>query len=84
MLIDIFNSLLSLSLLLVLAIKYLYINHSASIPIGSLLDSASESDGKSNELKMSIYIVFRFYSVLIIDWKGKQHVVSVQSPVYFS
>ena len=52
--IDIFNSLLSLSLLLALAINYLYINHSNSLPIGSLLDSASESDSKSNELKMSI------------------------------
>ena len=27
--------------------------YSNSIPIGSLLDSASESDSKSNELKMS-------------------------------
>ena len=47
--IDIFNSLLSLSLLLALSIKYQFNN----IPIGSLLDSASESDSKSNELKMS-------------------------------
>ena len=47
------NSLLSLSLWLALAIIYLEINYSDSIPIGSLLESASESDSKSNELKMS-------------------------------
>ena len=51
--IDIFNSLLSLSLLLALAINYLYLNYSNNIPIGCLLDSASDSDSKSNELKMS-------------------------------
>ena len=45
---NIFYSLLSLSLLLALAINYLYINYSNSISIGSLLD---KSDSKSNELK---------------------------------
>ena len=49
LLLDIFNSLLSLSLLLALSIKYQF----NGIPIGSLLDSASESDSKSNESKMS-------------------------------
>ena len=38
------NSLLSLSLLLALAIKYVRINYSNNIPIGSLLGSASKSD----------------------------------------
>ena len=50
---DIFNLLPSLSLLLALAINYLLINYSNNIPIGSLLDSTSESDSKSNELKIS-------------------------------
>ena len=45
--IDIFNSLLLLSL--ILAVKYQYSN---SILIGSLHASASASDSKSNELKM--------------------------------
>ena len=52
-LIDIFNSLLSLSLSLTLASKLPKINHSNSIPIGSLLASARDSDSESNELKMS-------------------------------
>ena len=50
--IDILNSLLLLSQLLALAINYLLMSCSNSIPIGSLLDSATESDSKSNELKM--------------------------------
>ena len=59
LLIGIFNSLLSLSLLLALAIINIQINYSDSIPIGSLLDSASESDSKSKELKMSNTILFK-------------------------
>ena len=33
--------------------KYQYINYSNSIPIGSTINSASESDSKCNELKVS-------------------------------
>ena len=51
LLLDIFNSLLSLSLLLALSIKYQF--NGIHVPIGSLLDSASESDSKGKELKMS-------------------------------
>ena len=36
-----------------LQVNYRPINYSNSVPIGSLLASASDSDGESNELKMS-------------------------------
>ena len=49
--IDIFNSLLLLSLLL--AVTYRKIIYSNCVLIGSLRASASASDSKSNELKMS-------------------------------
>ena len=63
--VDISNSLLSLSILLALAINFLKINCSNSIPIGSLLDSASESDSKSNELKITIILACYMTSHLI-------------------
>ena len=37
-----------------LHVNYRQVNYSNSIPFGSLLESASEMDNKSNELKMSI------------------------------
>ena len=62
---DIFYSLLSLSLLLAIAINY-QINYTKSIPIGSFLDSASESDSKSNKLQMSnTKSIFYMYSLTI-------------------
>ena len=66
-LLDIFNSLLSLSLLLALASK-LPINILNSIPIGSLLESASESDSKSNEIKMYISAFVMFIVPYNIKW----------------
>ena len=50
--IDIFNLLLLLSLSL--AVKYIKVNYSDSILIGSLRASASASDSKSNKLKCLI------------------------------
>ena len=49
-----FNSILSLSLSLALASQLQINKLFYSKPIGSLIESASESDSKSNELKMSI------------------------------
>ena len=56
---DIFNSLLSLSLsykiqgtfCAPMEVNYRLINYSESIPVGSLLESASDSDSESNEFK---------------------------------
>ena len=61
----IFNSLLLLSLLLAIVINY-QINFTKSIPIGSFLDSASESDSKINELQISYTkSIFYMYSLTI-------------------
>ena len=51
--IDIFNSLLLLSLSLALSTNYRQVYHTNSVFIGSLPASAGASDSVSNELKMS-------------------------------